>query len=79
MNKIAERWQITPVKKEMINDNHSVELSHSQSKVTWFVTFEGDFYTEFTFNDRSNAEKMYDISLGSSVYMDVVAKKEGDN
>lgn len=74
MNKIAKKWQITIVKIDMIDVSHSVELSHNQTKTTWYVTFEGDFYTEFTFKNKEDAEKMYNASLNSELYMDEVAK-----
>jgi hypothetical protein len=76
MLKIAEKWQITTVKVAMLDSSYKVELSHNQSKTNWYVTFEGDFYTEFTFNNRENAEKMYDASIGSDIFMDVAPKKK---
>jgi hypothetical protein len=71
---VSEKYSITVVKTATLGDNMAVELAHNKTKELWFVTFRGDFYTEFTFKDQEEADKMYEASLNSEVFMDSLAE-----
>lgn len=79
---MSNKFKITRVKSFIVDGVHEVDLSHNNDKSEWFITIQGDFYTEFTFYNQQKAEAMYENLIScKNIFMDslLITTKENKN